>query len=293
MTAGFPERLAEWLDTFDDAVEFAPATPVQVERFSSGWERPAPESLTQLWLEFGSCRFDGEATLLGTSFVLHTIHGLDDTEHGIAATRQRQPVLERAGLIPVVDDAGGTEFGWSRRDGSVVAVRPDGRIEPLFESIEQLWDQVSVREWDTSQAAVSAAAEPDAVDEPEPLGQVTFAAVRHEFGHHLCIITDTDPGEVYQGSLDERGLGRTDSALSLATADREVTVTLATQAQAPAETPGVQLVWEGKRDAPTGEIGVMTTNGLILMYCPSPPRARIRLWVNEIPEPDRILVVVG
>lgn len=130
-------------------------------------------------------------------------------------------------------------------------------------------------------------------DDPQPLGLVTRASVRHAFDHYLCFVLDTDEGRIYQGDLDERGIGLTESAVSVGTNDSEVSATLTVADEAPGSRDGLRLIWHGSLACPTGEIGLMDTTGLILMYVRASDPAPVQIWGNAVPHPDELLVVVG
>lgn len=131
---------------------------------------------------------------------------------------------------------------------------------------------------------------------PTPLGLVTDHTVTHTFGHYLCFVLDTDEGEIFQGDLDEHALGATDSAVSVGTVDDEVQVRLTTAEAAGGVEPagdGFHIAWQGTLECPTGEIGVMDSSGVILMYCAAPNPAPVKIWTNHPSEPSAIEVVVG
>lgn len=300
MTA-FPEDLADWLDTFGDAAEFSPAPRSAIDDFADrGFD--VPESLRQLWAEFGSCRFAGEATITGTTIRVWTVHGLDDSRHGLFHVWHTHPDLERDGLVPVLSDMDGNVVAWSAHDGSVVAVKyharpgetPGTRV-PFYASIDDLWAGIAVTEHphpDTSQLA-PVGTYPGATADEDPVGLVRDHTVTRTFTNHLCLVLDTDEGQPFAGDLDARGLGSTPTCVNLMTIDDRVTVTLA-EAGVRAEPSDLALVWDGTLSSPTREIGVMDPDGLIVMYVAAEAEARVRIWTDRAQgEPSEVVVLVG
>lgn len=169
---------------------------------------------------------------------------------------------------------------------SVVSPRDQDNVRKLCDSVDELWDLITVQDWP------SGPGDYPVPSDARPLGLVTSASVRHTFDHYVCFVLDTDQGQVFTGHLDERGIGRTPSEVTVGTADREVSVTLAVADQAPS-TEGTQLIWQGVLECPTGEIGIMDSTGLILMYVQAPDPAPVQIWGNAVPEPDEIVVIVG
>ncbi len=110
----------------------------------------------------------------------------------------------------------------------------------------------------------------------------------------VVLVMDYVSGEPPE-SMGGRLVSVTDTCVAVGTMAEQSGETRLTLTDDPlnSELSGLTLVFDGKLRSTSGEVALVTALNQVLLSIPAPSKEmRVRVWVNDYTEPDRVAVVV-